>query len=41
MKQYKIETTYYDEEIVQKNIEELKARLINDFEEIFKDQNEK
>lgn len=41
MKQYKIETTYYDEEIVQKNIQELKARLIDDFEDIFKDQNEK
>lgn len=39
MKQYSSETTYYDEEIVQKNIKELKERLTYEFEEIFKSQN--
>lgn len=41
LKQYESETTYYEPEIVKQNLEELKEKLTDDFEEIFKSQNEK
>lgn len=41
MKAYENDTSYYDDAVVQKNMGELKEKMTQQFEEIFKEQNEK
>lgn len=41
IKQYKQEASYYDDDIVEKNIKEMTDKMRLDFEEIFAEQNDR
>lgn len=41
LREYEKETVYYDDDVVQTNISQLKDKLMDEFEEVFKSQNEK